>query len=223
MTYTETVGVRVKPLEWKPFTSDEDVSFMFAAAFGVRYEVFHKASDVAKIGIQVARMQHVDSLLSDDDGSEETTTIIGYGKDLVAAYAIAQSDFNTLVLSALKEGEAACDLCAGKTPVGDAVVCDGCGRAYLAPVPVPVKPERADYLVWSNEHRAWWRANSQGYARSILEAGRYTRAEAVDIADKSRNGWKLDGRPDEIAVAIADLPAPIRAALQLTTRAGSHA
>lgn len=94
---------------------------------------------------------------------------------------------------------------------------------FDASVPMPVRPEQADYLVWSNEHRAWWRANSQGYARSILEAGRYTRAEAVDIADKSRNGWKLDGRPDEIAVAIADLPAPIRAALQLTTRAGSHA
>ena len=76
-----------------------------------------------------------------------------------------------------------------------------------------VSAEVTDYLVWSNEHHAWWRHKSQGYARNILEAGRYTRAEAVDIADKSRDGWEVDRRPDEIAVAIADLPQPIRAAL----------
>lgn len=36
-----------------------------------------------------------------------------------------------------EQKEAVCDLCDGKTPVGDAVVCDGCGRAYLSAVALP--------------------------------------------------------------------------------------
>lgn len=36
-----------------------------------------------------------------------------------------------------------------------------------------------DYLIWSNEHRAWWRPNAHGYTVHIEQAGRYTRDEAV--------------------------------------------
>lgn len=35
------------------------------------------------------------------------------------------------------------------------------------------------YLVWSNEHGAWWRANAAGYTMHISRAGRYTREEAI--------------------------------------------
>lgn len=63
------------------------------------------------------------------------------------------------------------------------------------------------YLVWSNQHKCWWRPNSAGYTRDVREAGRYSRAEAVDISWTARSGW-LDPKkiPDEIAVAEGDLP-----------------
>ena len=35
------------------------------------------------------------------------------------------------------------------------------------------------YLIWSNEHRAWWRQKSQGYTTNIDTAGLYSRDEAL--------------------------------------------
>jgi hypothetical protein len=46
------------------------------------------------------------------------------------------------------------------------------------------------YLIWSNEHRMWWRANGSGYTATIEEAGRYTYQQARDIVRKST----VDGR-----------------------------
>lgn len=73
---------------------------------------------------------------------------------------------------------------------------------------------REPYLVWSNEHHAWWRPNSQGYAKSIEDAGVYSREEAMDIARTSRNGWTVDHTPDEIPVAVADIPERMRSAIR---------
>ena len=64
--------------------------------------------------------------------------------------------------------------------------------------------ESADYLVWSNEHRAWWGPNNCGYSTSLAFAGRYTRSDALAIAKGARNGWSPEGNPDEIAVPLAD-------------------
>jgi hypothetical protein len=36
-----------------------------------------------------------------------------------------------------------------------------------------------EYLIWSNEHRLWWRGNGQGYTHRLDEAGIYTRLEAI--------------------------------------------
>ena len=46
------------------------------------------------------------------------------------------------------------------------------------------------FLIWSEEHGAWWRAASYdgttwGYCRSIVEAGRYTEAAANRIVVKA--------------------------------------
>lgn len=35
------------------------------------------------------------------------------------------------------------------------------------------------YLVWSNEHRAWWRSNARGYTTELAHAGRYTKLDAL--------------------------------------------
>lgn len=37
------------------------------------------------------------------------------------------------------------------------------------------------YLIWSNEHRSWWKGGGWGYTPRLAEAGRYTRQRALDF------------------------------------------
>jgi hypothetical protein len=57
-----------------------------------------------------------------------------------------------------------------------------------------VKP----FLVWSEEHGAWWRPGRAGYTRSIREAGRYSLDEAAAIVENA-NRYVRDGF-NEVAV-----------------------
>ena len=52
------------------------------------------------------------------------------------------------------------------------------------------REDAALWLVWSNEHRMWWRGNHSGYTEAIEEAGRYTHRDAVEIVRQAT----LDGR-----------------------------
>lgn len=63
---------------------------------------------------------------------------------------------------------------------------------------------RPKYLVWSNEHRAWWGADRRGYTRVIERAGRYDRDEAFSIARTRDGGWPREENPYEIAILEAD-------------------
>ena len=45
------------------------------------------------------------------------------------------------------------------------------------------------FLIWSNEHRAWWRPAERGYTDAIEEAGRYPRSQAESIVARAT----LDG------------------------------
>ena len=56
------------------------------------------------------------------------------------------------------------------------------------------------YYIWSNEHRAWWRANRSGYAESIEAAGLYSRDEAIQICALGRDGWEAHSGPAELPV-----------------------
>lgn len=61
------------------------------------------------------------------------------------------------------------------------------------------------YLVWSNEHAAWWGPDCCGYTRIIANAGRYDRAKALSIAGTRDGGWHVrKGNPDEIAIPEQD-------------------
>lgn len=61
------------------------------------------------------------------------------------------------------------------------------------------------YLVWSNEHGAWWGPDCRGYTRTIANAGRYDRAKALSIAGTRDGGWHVrKDNPDEIAIPEQD-------------------
>jgi len=62
---------------------------------------------------------------------------------------------------------------------------------------------QATYLIWSNEHRAWWGPGRIGYVPSVLLAGWYSRRDALDICTKAMPG--SDGTLNEIPVPIADI------------------
>ena len=44
------------------------------------------------------------------------------------------------------------------------------------------------YLIWSEEHLAWWHRNKHQYVRSIFLAGRFTEREASEIV-KNANAF----------------------------------
>jgi hypothetical protein len=76
----------------------------------------------------------------------------------------------------------------------------------LAPDPAHTREAEGEpYLVWSNEHRAWWGKDHRGYTKVIANAGRYDRDTALTIAGTRGGGWRLNkGNPDEIAIPEAD-------------------
>jgi len=64
---------------------------------------------------------------------------------------------------------------------------------------------REEYLVWSNEHRAWWRANRCGYTKVLANAGHYSRDEAIAICAHARDGFGAHEIPSEIPIKASDL------------------
>lgn len=60
------------------------------------------------------------------------------------------------------------------------------------------------WLVWSNEHKAWWRPNRAGYCFKRASAGRYSFDEACEIV-KGAN-YARDGEPNE--AMVLDVPQP---------------
>jgi hypothetical protein len=39
----------------------------------------------------------------------------------------------------------------------------------------------AEWLIWSDEHGAWWMPNASGYTRKLSDAGRYSLEQATKI------------------------------------------
>lgn len=71
------------------------------------------------------------------------------------------------------------------------------------------------YLIWSNEHRAWWRAMARGYTTEIAAAGRYSREAALRCC-RARD--QEPGQPmPELPVREADLMLMLQAAAALSS------
>jgi hypothetical protein len=62
-----------------------------------------------------------------------------------------------------------------------------------------------EYLIWSNEHARWWRANHCGYSRTLAHAGRYTREQALAICRHAIPTAAHIGIISEIPVRLADV------------------
>jgi hypothetical protein len=67
----------------------------------------------------------------------------------------------------------------------------------------------AKYLVWSHEHGSWWRPDRCGYTIHEERAGRYSKAEALEICKGARDGWPSRSKtpPPEIPVRESDIVA----------------
>jgi hypothetical protein len=62
------------------------------------------------------------------------------------------------------------------------------------------------YLIWSNEHVAWWGPGGVGYVESLAAAGRYDRTEALAICARAIPGTAREfGVLPELPVREADL------------------
>lgn len=57
------------------------------------------------------------------------------------------------------------------------------------------------YLIWSHQKNAWWRPGGRGYTTNLLEAGRFTEAEAAgQLRWHEHREFLADGRPHEVLV-----------------------
>jgi hypothetical protein len=62
------------------------------------------------------------------------------------------------------------------------------------------------YLVWSNEHRGWWRAaGKRGYATGLRGAGRFSREAALSICRGAILQSAHVGSISEVPVRAADV------------------
>lgn len=61
-----------------------------------------------------------------------------------------------------------------------------------------------DYVVWSNEHCAWWGPNRAGYYTHLSAAGRYTRDDALRICRGARGGREFNSNPSEVPILFID-------------------
>ena len=65
--------------------------------------------------------------------------------------------------------------------------------------------EQREYLVWSNEHRGWWKGNCHGYAPGLRGASRFTRAEAPEICRRAIAQAAHVGTTSELPVRVEDI------------------
>jgi hypothetical protein len=60
-----------------------------------------------------------------------------------------------------------------------------------------------NFLIWSNEHAAWWRPSACGYTKCRPEAGQYNLAEATRIVHEA-NFHLRDGEEPNETMVLAD-------------------
>ena len=63
--------------------------------------------------------------------------------------------------------------------------------------------EGYDWLIWSNEHDAWWASNERGYVKNRGSAGRYSFERACEIVFNANKHLHHNmHRPNEAMVRV---------------------
>lgn len=62
-----------------------------------------------------------------------------------------------------------------------------------------------DYIIWSNEHMAWWGPGRRGYSKGLKGVGTYSRDQALEICRESLPTAAHIGMISEIPVRVADV------------------
>lgn len=78
------------------------------------------------------------------------------------------------------------------------------------------------YLIWSNEHEAWWGPGEYGYTNDYLEAGEYDQGRANAICFKANRYLPEGDMPNESCIpayAVADIA---KSAMDVTLRRWAH-
>jgi hypothetical protein len=60
------------------------------------------------------------------------------------------------------------------------------------------------YIIWSEEHNAWWRDDKMGYTHSIIYAGRFEQREACEIVKTGNRFLDPGDEPPLNEIAIPD-------------------
>jgi hypothetical protein len=71
-------------------------------------------------------------------------------------------------------------------------------------------PPAGEWLIWSNEHRGYWRGDQLGYTEEVSEAGRFSLVEAIEICERASFGSR--GVPNETMLPAAAVPKRPRSA-----------
>jgi hypothetical protein len=64
-------------------------------------------------------------------------------------------------------------------------------------------------LIWSNEHKGWWRPQQCGYTNYIECAGEYEIEEAIKICNEANERIKFDHEVTEATVPPNETIMPI--------------
>ena len=71
---------------------------------------------------------------------------------------------------------------------------------YDEEIEIPTPAELTEWLIWSNEHGAWWAPGHRGYVKSREKAGRYSFEEACMIVEGANRSMSNDGVPNEAMI-----------------------
>ncbi|MEH2525887.1 MULTISPECIES: hypothetical protein [unclassified Bradyrhizobium] len=66
------------------------------------------------------------------------------------------------------------------------------------------------YLIWSNEHQGWWKADGWGYSPGLREAGHFHKDRAFDICRSALPDAARMGMLSEIPVRLSDINEMLR-------------
>lgn len=72
-----------------------------------------------------------------------------------------------------------------------------------------------NYLIWSNEHRGWWKASRHGYTTRTDKAGQFSFEEAQQICDNANRYDQPIAKRPSTGVNEVMVEAPSREQIEL--------